>query len=80
MIARLFMILGLTFATQIDAQETVPEQCVEQEICVPAKKVVRRARPRRFRRYRRKRCCVYRDRDAEWPGKRDNTFMEVMSR
>lgn len=47
------------------------EECDEDEISYRCQ---RRCRPRR------RRCCCWRDIDASWPGKMENSFREEMRR
>ena len=81
---RFLLLAGLILAAPIYAEEyeidenegEAADVCIPEEEC-DEKEVSYRCR----RRYRsRRRCCCWRDIDAQWPGKMENSFMEEMRR
>lgn len=81
---RFLLLASLIIAAPIYAEEYEIEGNGEEavDVCVPDEEcedneVSYRCR----RRYRsRRRCCCWRDIDASWPGKMDNSFMDAMQR
>lgn len=58
-----------------EAEEEAADVCIPEEEC-DEKEVSYRCR----RRYRNRRRCCWRDIDAHWPGKMEDSFMEQMRR
>ena len=84
MVVRFLLLAGLIFSTPLigDEYEINENEAEEAGLCIPEEECESDEVSYRYRRrYRnRRQCCSWRDIDASWPGKMDNSFREEMRR